>query len=260
MSWFVIIGVPLPWCLLCRGRTDLTGSSATGKMRWPVEWEWVTSTRAEALVFRFVCIMLLLIRSVLISLSLPFGCFQQRLNAAAEKHLPTREKPKRVRRVRGKLLKRALARSHAGCSHPHLYTSAAKNSLSRDAEFNPKSEVGRSKARWANCEPRWRRGIHVKSQRALGFRVGSIIVTHSATRVFVCYTSLNPPPPLPREAIPTLTKMEVETETDRISLSPDDASGGEAKACADCHTTKTPLWRGGPEGPKVRSSLDPSII
>lgn len=48
--------------------------------------------------------------------------------------------------------------------------------------------------------------------------------------------------------------MEVGTETDPISTSPDDtttASGGEAaKACADCHTTKTPLWRGGPEGPK----------
>ncbi|TVU37073.1 hypothetical protein EJB05_19040 [Eragrostis curvula] len=47
--------------------------------------------------------------------------------------------------------------------------------------------------------------------------------------------------------------MEAEMETDPISPSPDDtttASGGEAKACADCHTTKTPLWRGGPEGPK----------
>ncbi|CAO1943237.1 unnamed protein product, partial [Urochloa humidicola] len=39
-------------------------------------------------------------------------------------------------------------------------------------------------------------------------------------------------------------KMETEAETDR----PDD--GNATKACADCHTTKTPLWRGGPEGPK----------
>ncbi|KAL6613707.1 hypothetical protein ACP70R_035977 [Stipagrostis hirtigluma subsp. patula] len=47
-------------------------------------------------------------------------------------------------------------------------------------------------------------------------------------------------------------EAEVVTETDPVSPSPDDttASGGEAKACADCHTTKTPLWRGGPEGPK----------
>ncbi|KAK3166638.1 hypothetical protein QOZ80_1AG0048400 [Eleusine coracana subsp. coracana] len=49
--------------------------------------------------------------------------------------------------------------------------------------------------------------------------------------------------------------MEAEAETDRIIISPSPedtttASGGEAKACADCHTTKTPLWRGGPEGPK----------
>lgn len=57
--------------------------------------------------------------------------------------------------------------------------------------------------------------------------------------------------------------MEVEMGTDpnpnpnpNPNTSPsaaDDAAtaSGEAKACADCHTTKTPLWRGGPEGPKV---------
>ncbi|KAF8642226.1 hypothetical protein HU200_067492 [Digitaria exilis] len=46
--------------------------------------------------------------------------------------------------------------------------------------------------------------------------------------------------------------MEMEIEADpNTSLSPDDATAsGESKACADCHTTKTPLWRGGPEGPK----------
>ena len=40
------------------------------------------------------------------------------------------------------------------------------------------------------------------------------------------------------------------------SLDPDDrTASGEPKACTDCHTTKTPLWRGGPSGPKVRSDL-----
>ncbi|XP_062212927.1 GATA transcription factor 16-like isoform X2 [Phragmites australis] len=34
------------------------------------------------------------------------------------------------------------------------------------------------------------------------------------------------------------------------SLDPDErAASGEPKACTECHTTKTPLWRGGPCGP-----------
>ena len=39
--------------------------------------------------------------------------------------------------------------------------------------------------------------------------------------------------------------------------SPNGASSEETqkKTCADCGTTKTPLWRGGPAGPKVRFSL-----
>lgn len=33
------------------------------------------------------------------------------------------------------------------------------------------------------------------------------------------------------------------------------------KTCADCGTTKTPLWRGGPAGPKVsRSSFNQLIL
>lgn len=31
----------------------------------------------------------------------------------------------------------------------------------------------------------------------------------------------------------------------------DEAPNQGAKTCADCGTTKTPLWRGGPAGPKV---------
>jgi hypothetical protein len=34
------------------------------------------------------------------------------------------------------------------------------------------------------------------------------------------------------------------------SLDPDERpAAGEPKACTECHTTKTPLWRGGPCGP-----------
>jgi cytochrome c2 len=50
-------------------------------------------------------------------------------------------------------------------------------------------------------------------------------------------------------------EMEVEVEVEAEAESPDDdatATATASKACADCHTTKTPLWRGGPEGPKVR--------
>ena len=37
------------------------------------------------------------------------------------------------------------------------------------------------------------------------------------------------------------------------ALDPDEGppASGEAKACTECHTTKTPLWRGGPCGPMV---------
>jgi len=61
-------------------------------------------------------------------------------------------------------------------------------------------------------------------------------------------------------------EMEMEMEADPDSSSPsagaDGAAtaSGETKACAACHTTKTPLWRGGPEGPKVCPGFDPSPI
>lgn len=41
-----------------------------------------------------------------------------------------------------------------------------------------------------------------------------------------------------------------EKETGSIDLSGNRESSGELKSCADCRTTKTPLWRGGPSGPK----------
>ncbi|EHA8590924.1 GATA transcription factor 15-like [Cocos nucifera] len=41
-----------------------------------------------------------------------------------------------------------------------------------------------------------------------------------------------------------------EKDTGSIDLSSSRESSGEPKSCADCRTTKTPLWRGGPSGPK----------
>ncbi|XP_008797400.1 GATA transcription factor 15-like [Phoenix dactylifera] len=41
-----------------------------------------------------------------------------------------------------------------------------------------------------------------------------------------------------------------EKETGSIDLGSSRESSGELKSCADCRTTKTPLWRGGPSGPK----------
>ncbi|XP_051228610.1 GATA transcription factor 16 [Lolium perenne] len=45
-----------------------------------------------------------------------------------------------------------------------------------------------------------------------------------------------------------------EMDSDKVELEAADAeeytASGEPKACTDCYTTKTPLWRGGPTGPK----------
>ncbi|XP_040375777.1 GATA transcription factor 16-like [Oryza brachyantha] len=43
--------------------------------------------------------------------------------------------------------------------------------------------------------------------------------------------------------------MEIDSVSSPVDkVDPDESNG--SKACADCHTTKTPLWRGGPGGPK----------
>jgi len=39
--------------------------------------------------------------------------------------------------------------------------------------------------------------------------------------------------------------MNSSTSTDRVST-----EGNQMKTCVDCGTSKTPLWRGGPSGPK----------
>ncbi|XP_051228611.1 uncharacterized protein [Lolium perenne] len=48
---------------------------------------------------------------------------------------------------------------------------------------------------------------------------------------------------------PDSDKVEVEAELEAPDAEECTASG-DPKACADCYTTKTPLWRGGPTGPK----------
>jgi hypothetical protein len=46
-----------------------------------------------------------------------------------------------------------------------------------------------------------------------------------------------------------------------VALDPDERApaSGETKACTECHTTKTPLWRGGPCGPMVSSAVPISL-
>uniref|UniRef100_A0ACD5XGW3 Uncharacterized protein n=1 Tax=Avena sativa TaxID=4498 RepID=A0ACD5XGW3_AVESA len=45
-------------------------------------------------------------------------------------------------------------------------------------------------------------------------------------------------------------KVELEVEVEAAVDADECTASGEPKACADCNTTKTPLWRGGPTGPK----------
>ncbi|CAM0885676.1 unnamed protein product [Alopecurus aequalis] len=46
-------------------------------------------------------------------------------------------------------------------------------------------------------------------------------------------------------------KAELEVVEAAAAADPDECTAsGDPKACADCLTTKTPLWRGGPTGPK----------
>lgn len=39
--------------------------------------------------------------------------------------------------------------------------------------------------------------------------------------------------------------------TDNSSNNYSNHSNNTVRVCSDCHTTKTPLWRSGPRGPKV---------
>lgn len=46
-------------------------------------------------------------------------------------------------------------------------------------------------------------------------------------------------------------EMSSQTPTpDRVS-----SDGSNVKTCVDCGTSKTPLWRGGPAGPKVHTYI-----
>ncbi|KAK3027741.1 hypothetical protein RJ639_042481 [Escallonia herrerae] len=44
--------------------------------------------------------------------------------------------------------------------------------------------------------------------------------------------------------------MSSNKSPDRVSSDGGSSGGGQVKTCTDCGTSKTPLWRGGPAGPK----------
>lgn len=53
---------------------------------------------------------------------------------------------------------------------------------------------------------------------------------------------------------PPVLSPEMDSSVEKqgsVALDPDERApaSGETKACTECHTTKTPLWRGGPCGP-----------
>lgn len=48
---------------------------------------------------------------------------------------------------------------------------------------------------------------------------------------------------------------ELEDQQQLNQQNSNNAQTGSIRFCSDCNTTKTPLWRSGPQGPKVLSSL-----
>nr|DAD38186.1 TPA_asm: hypothetical protein HUJ06_008827 [Nelumbo nucifera] len=51
------------------------------------------------------------------------------------------------------------------------------------------------------------------------------------------------------------------SESEDMNISSEEGQRNEAKkSCADCGTTKTPLWRGGPAGPKVITCQKPICL
>ncbi|KAG5555203.1 hypothetical protein RHGRI_012670 [Rhododendron griersonianum] len=59
-------------------------------------------------------------------------------------------------------------------------------------------------------------------------------------------------------AIPMMDLSDKGSESEEMSSKGSDggcsSEGSHVKTCADCGTTKTPLWRGGPAGPKDKKS------
>lgn len=60
------------------------------------------------------------------------------------------------------------------------------------------------------------------------------------------------------EETKTTTKLETAGDSSDVesgNCSSSGSGGDTKKTCVDCGTNKTPLWRGGPAGPKVRSTF-----
>lgn len=61
----------------------------------------------------------------------------------------------------------------------------------------------------------------------------------------------------------TKTKLESagdSSDVDNGNCSSSGSGGDTKKTCVDCGTSRTPLWRGGPAGPKVRMMMIIDLI
>lgn len=58
----------------------------------------------------------------------------------------------------------------------------------------------------------------------------------------------------------TQTREHHKTQNQKSPSHHNHRNNNTTRVCADCNTTSTPLWRGGPKGPKVKKNYNNNIL